>query len=169
MKEQPHAFSQNRPAIRGVSHGGGPVPPRASLDSVWPRYLEEGYFDISGNVRRDYLSRSKLVPLAEALGNAGLTTHQLRRFFQHCRTIEAKLRAGQFSWSDLEADFLRIDWAAADALGRQIPGFPRLFHDFLSRNVGAVRTGKDFLNGFLPHFEALVGFSSVYLKSSDQK
>jgi hypothetical protein len=43
-----------------------------------------------------------------------------------------------------------------------------LFHDFIRRNVAAVHSEKEFLQGFLPHFEALVGFGSLHLKKSER-
>lgn len=104
-------------------------------------------------------------PLAHAMTQTKpeLTTAQLRRFFQHCRALESKLRYGA-SWGDVRADFLRLDAAAADAFGKEPKKIPDLFYDFIRKNVAAVKDEKDFLKGFLPHFEAVVAFSSLYLQ-----
>jgi len=62
-------------------------------------------------------------------------------------------------------DFLKLDVAAADAAGKKpSPKIPSLFRDFIGKNVAAVKDERDFLQGFLPHFEALVGFASGKLK-----
>ncbi len=137
-----------------------------SLQEVWPGYLEKGYFDHSGNLILDYVSRDWIVPFAHDLSSRRppLTATQIRRFFQHCRAIEAKLRAKTSTWLAEEATFRLLDAAAADALGKDKPKIPVLFHDFIKLNVAAVKNEKDFLKGFLPHFEALVGFGSGIIR-----
>jgi CRISPR type III-A-associated protein Csm2 len=97
-----------------------------------------------------------------------MTMHQIRRFFQHCRAIEAKVRAGTATWAAEEAAFRQLDVAAADAFGKSPPKIPELFHDFVKSNVAAVKNEKDFLKGFLPHFEALVGFGSRFFKERER-
>jgi CRISPR type III-A-associated protein Csm2 len=137
-----------------------------SLQEVWPGYLEKGYFDHSGNLILDYVSRDWIVPFAHDLASRrpALTATQIRRFFQHCRAIEAKLRAKTSTWAAEEAAFHQLDVAAADAFGKMPPKIPELFHDFIKINVAAVKNAKDFLKGFLPHFEALVGFGSGIIR-----
>lgn len=132
---------------------------------------QSGYFDEAGNLRNEFVVRDSIMPLAEEMGEAQppLTTHQVRRFFQHCRAIEAKLRAKTSTWEAEEAAFRQLDVAAADALGKREGKIPQLFHDFIKSNVAAVKTEKDFLKGFLPHFEALVGFGSRCFKSNERK
>jgi len=103
-----------------------------------------------------------------ACGQPELTQHQLRRFFQHCRALEARLRARQAAWPALEAEFCKLDAVAADAAGKNPPKIPEIFHDFIRRNVAAVHSEREFLQGFLPHFEALVGFGSLHLKKSER-
>jgi hypothetical protein len=44
------------------------------------------------------------------------------------------------------------------------PKIPEIFHDFIVENVALVRSEKDFLDGFLPHFAALVGFGTRHFK-----
>ncbi len=43
-----------------------------------------------------------------------------------------------------------------------------IFHDFIRHNVAAVKTEKDFLEGFLPHFEALVGFGTPLFRERER-
>jgi len=132
--------------------------------------LEGGYFTPENHLHRDYVSRHKVEPLVKAMAEAhpALTQSQLRRFFQHCRAIEARLRSRQASWHEVEAEFCKLDAAAADAVGKSPAKIPSLFCDFIRRNVAAVRSEEEFLKGFLPHFEALVGFGSLHLKKSDR-
>jgi CRISPR type III-A-associated protein Csm2 len=123
----------------------------------WPDCINDGYF-VNGCLHPGYVIRERMEDLAQSLAQAGLTTTQIRRFFQHCRAIEARLRAKISTWECEKIEFMRLDMAAADALKKTTAKIPQLFYDFLSRNVKAVETEKDFLQGFLPHFEALVGF-----------
>jgi hypothetical protein len=138
-----------------------------SLSDILRQY---GYFDASGNLRNEFVTRDRIMPIAEGMSQTKppLTMHQIRRFFQHCRTIEAKLRASTSTWAAEEASFRQIDVAAADAFGKSPPKIPELFHDFIKSNVAAVKSEKDFLKGFLPHFEALVGFGSQYFKERER-
>lgn len=146
-----------------------PSPRRDSPDRVeelWPEYLRDGYFDNEGNLRPEYVSRERVEPLvrAMALAKPPLTTNQLRRFFQHCRRLESRLKSGTVSWSQLRPQVLFLDAAAQDAHGKSPKKIPSLFLDFIRLNVGAVGNQEDFLNGFLPHFEALVGFGSGHIR-----
>ena len=123
----------------------------------WPDCLDDGYF-INGCLHPGYVVRERMEPLACEMADAKLTSSQIRRFFQHCRAIEARLRAKTSKWECELAQVKKIDIAVADAYGKS--KVPEIFRDFIQRNVAAVKTEKDFLEGFLPHFEALVGFGS---------
>jgi CRISPR type III-A-associated protein Csm2 len=145
------------------------MPPVAE-ESFSDRLRRLGYFDAAGNLRNEFVSRDSIAPLAADMANAqpALTTHQVRRFFQHCRAIEAKLRAKTSTWAAEEAAFRMLDVAVADAFGKSTKKIPQLFHDFIKSNVAAVKNEKDFLRGFLPHFEALVGFGSQYFNERER-
>jgi len=99
-----------------------------------------------------------------ANGEPRLSTGQIRRFFQHCRAVETRLKTGQSTWGAERPHIEFLDAAAQDAFGKVQRKIPSLFFDFISRNVHAIKTEKDFLKGFLPHFEALVGFASAHLQ-----
>jgi CRISPR type III-A-associated protein Csm2 len=144
-----------------------PSPAEEPLSEILRR---SGYFDDAGNLRVDFVVRERLVPIAIDMADADppITVHQVRRFFQHCRAIEAKLRAKTSTWAAEEAAFRQLDVAAADAFGKRPPKIPDLFHEFIKSNVAAVKNEKDFLQGFLPHFEALVGFGSQYFKERER-
>jgi hypothetical protein len=140
--------------------------PDDTVVKYWPAYLEGGYFDAEGNLRIEYVTREKVEPLVSAMANASprLTTGQLRRFFMHCRAIETRLKTGQSSWGAERRHIEFLDAAAQDAYGKSQRKIPGLFFDFISCNVHAVKSEKDFRDGFLPHFEALVGYGSGKLQ-----
>lgn len=144
--------------------------PRPTEDTLSDILRKSGYFDAAGNLRIEFVARDRLIPVAEAMASAqpALTIHQVRRFFQHCRAIESKLRANTSTWAAEEAAFRMLDVAAADAFGKWPKKIPDVFHEFIKSNVAAVKNEKDFLKGFLPHFEALVGFGSQYFKERER-
>jgi len=150
--------------------GGGPPQRERSLEELWPQYLRNGYFDAAGNLQPEYVARDRLLPLVKAMNDARppLTMHQARRFFQHCRAIEARLRARASTWAAEDAAFRKLDVAAADSAGKSKPKIPQLFHDFIKANVSAVHTDRDFMGGFLPHFEAVVGFGAQFFRDRER-
>lgn len=135
---------------------------------------KHGYFNKAGNLRPQFVIREEIERIAQAMAkpvnreDPPLTKHQIRRFFQHCRAIEARLRAASSTWEVEEAAFRQLDVAAADAFGKSPRKIPELFHNFIKSNVAAVKTEQDFLKGFLPHFEALVGFGSQFFKERER-
>jgi hypothetical protein len=141
---------QHRPEQRGA--------PR--IEDLFPGYLRQGYFD-GDRLRDEFLDRIRMDRLAHTMATArpALTSHQIRRFFQHCRKIQSRLRAGS-TWSEEEAEFRKIDAFAADALAKEKA--PSIFEDFVRCNVAAVQGERDFTKGFMAHFEALLGFGARY-------
>lgn len=152
---------EDRLRPREYSPSRGPA-----LEDLWVGYLHSGYFE-KGKLRLEYVRREEVTRLARGMteGRKALTANQLRRFFSHARAIEAKLLSKTASWDQVEVDFQRLDIAAADAFHKSDPKIPGLFHDFIQRNVAAVHTENDFLKGFMPHFEALVGFGTEFFKN----
>ena len=70
------------------------------------------------------------------------------------------------SWKRVAASFEMLGCHAQNAeAARKIP---REFQGFIDENVARVTSSADpktaFLKGFLPHFEALVGFGAAHLK-----
>ncbi len=135
--------------------------------------LPDSYFKIDDRgqsyLQPDFVSKKNVDHLAKQLAtqsNPKLTTGQLRRFFNHCREIERQLKVDGESWLRVSARFEALCYHAQNAVeARKIP--PE-FQDFINRNVkrvvAAEEPEKTFLEGFLPHFEALVGFGAAYMK-----
>jgi len=155
---------QGRDRDGGHSGGGNHGQTRGS--DTWLDYLKNGYFDGNGHLKVEFVTREKVEPLAEAMckDRVGLTTHQVRRYFGHCRAVETRLKAGGAAWAAVWSEVKKLDVAAADGASKQPPKIPALFHDFIRRNVAAIKSEKDFREGFLPHFEALVGFGQAHFR-----
>ncbi len=121
-----------------------------------------GYLDENGNLKLEYVARANMDTLARTLARDDLKMHQLRRFFNYCREIERRLRSKPGSWEAERPNVVRLSAFAADAAGKK--KIPRSFRDFIDKNVERARSADEFLKGFMPHFEALVGFAALYLK-----
>ena len=127
--------------------------------------------DQEGNRYRltDFVSREKVDVLASRLGQNGLTTGQLRRFYNYSRSIERQLKVEGRSWEQVAADFEALAFHAQYAQSSR--KIPREFQQFIDDNVRRVKAAdghrrEAFLSGFLPHFEALVGFAAAHLREN---
>ena len=160
---------------RGDSNrGGGRRRDRFQAPRNMPTF-PDAYFAPDENgapcLRTDFVSRAKVGALSEILARGvqpNLTTGQTRRFFNHCREIERRLQVEGESWHEVAASFQSLSAHAQYAnSGRKIP---REFQRFIDDNVDRVSSADDprdaFLRGFLPHFEALVGFGAAYMRDN---
>lgn len=153
---------------RGRGRGGGrqnePLPQFPAV-----------YFgtDQEGNRYRltDFVSREKVDALARGFagGQPYLTTGQLRRFYNYCRSIERQLNVEGRNWQQVAADFEELVFHAQYA--QSAHKIPVEFQQFIDDNVRRVKAAdgqqrEAFLEGFLPHFEALVGFASAHLREN---
>lgn len=131
--------------------------------------LPSTYFSTDGENRRylqtAFVARKTIDPLARQLGRA-ITSGQLRRFFNHCRLIEHLLKTDGVNWEQVSARFLILSSHAqyAKSAGKIPEEFRRFIDDNIQRVVEDSSPREAFLHGFMPHFEALVGFSSAHLK-----
>ena len=84
-------------------------------------------------------------------GRPRLTTGQLRRFYNYCRSIERQLKVEGRSWEQVAADFEKLAFHAqyAQSSGK----IPREFQQFIDDNMGRVKAAEGrqqeaFLEGF---------------------
>lgn len=137
------------------------LPPEAQFTASYgglpAGYLASGYFDEKGNILPEAVI-DWAQEIADKLNRASpsMNATQLRKFFTEVRHIEGQLSAGK-DYDSLKSRVLKLEVYAADALKKQ--GVPVLFKSFIDQNIKwAVRSEKDFLQGFLPHFESVVAF-----------
>ena len=132
-----------------------------------------GYFATDEENRRclqpAFVARKTVDPLARQLGRharPALTTGQMRRFFHHCRQLERRLQADGESWKQVAASFEALSSHAQYAQSaHKIPAeFRRFIDDNVRRVVSDSNPRDAFLRGFLPHFEALVGFGAAHMR-----
>ena len=135
-----------------AQRGGGFKPQGSSLPKG---YLENGYFDDAGQIL-PYVIVDWPRSIAANLDRDGLKHAQLRNFFKEARSIENQLKAGG-EFESLRGRILKLDAFAANAVKKD--NAPWLFKQFIENNLKwASRSKKDYVDGFINHFECIVGY-----------
>lgn len=125
-------------------------------------YLKGGYFDEKANLRERYVAKDGDADnIAKQLGNERptMTNHQLRRFYSHVRAAENRLKMTA-NWPAVYVDLKKLEPFVSEAKGKG--KIPDLFYTFMIRNLAAVKSKEDFVNGFLEHFQAIVAFFTYH-------
>lgn len=127
-------------------------------------YLANGYFSPEGNLSENFI----LVWAEDIARKLGQTTpdmkkHQLRRFYNHVKSLERKLDLSDYD--SINNDLKMLIPYATNAANSSPMKIPKLFEEFIRKNLMIVKDSKSF-HAFLQHFEAIVGFSERYLKKN---
>lgn len=119
-------------------------------------YLSKGYFK-----ERDVLYEDLVADIANNIARSfkGLKNNQLRRFYQHIRDADNKLRMVG-DWQSVNVDVKKLKAFAAEAKGKG--KIPDSFFQFITKNIDCVKDEKTFKKGLLPHFEAVVAYFTYY-------
>jgi len=127
-------------------------------------YLAIGYFDYKGELLENFIVLWA-EDIARKLGQVypDMKKHQLRRFYNHVKSLERKLDLGDYGSINNYLKML-ISYATNAAYSNP-PKIPRLFEEFVRKNLALVKDPKSF-HAFLKHFESIVGFSERYLKKN---
>jgi CRISPR/Cas system CSM-associated protein Csm2 small subunit len=155
---------KNQPASSASQQGG---PPRKDLsparqypsppDGLPAGYLASGYFDEKGNILPEVIIEWAK-DIAQKLDQSRpiMNAAQLRKFFGEVRHIEGQLKSGK-SFDSLRGRVLKLDAYASDALKKG--NVPQLFKHFIEQNLKwAEKDPKNYLEGFVPHFESVVAY-----------
>ena len=147
------SFKQNR----------GPFPPRREgfwSPSLPADYLKDGYFDKEDNLLNRVIQEWP-EEIAQTFAKAGLTSTQLRRFFNRAKAIEQQ----KIPFSRLKEDILSLKPIAAASVGRETA--PPIFKEFIDKNVElAIASENSFKRGFITHFQSVVAYLKYYEKFS---
>lgn len=127
-------------------------------------YLASGYFDETGILREELIT-THARNIAECFGHWGLKKHQLRRFYHHAKECQNRCIHGT-DYKEVYIDLKKMLYFAVQAESRSEAKVPSEFRKFIELNLSQLEPDdpKPFFKGFLPHFEAVVGFSERYLR-----
>ena len=137
----------------------GGAPPQ-QVPQLPEGYLKEGYFDANGNINCDLLT-VEAEQVARVLGNSGMTSAQIRRFFGQVRSIERGLWTKDFS--NIVPRIQSLQPLVANYVGRANNQWERQQREnmkrFIDRNVELATSNENsFKKGFIPHFESVVAY-----------
>lgn len=128
-------------------------------------YLTNGYFDQNGNLFEKFIV-DWAEEIAKNLGQGypDMKKHQLRRFYNHVKALERKFDLiGDYN--SINKDLKMLISYAVNASCATPPKVPKLFEEFIRKNIGLIKDSKTF-RAFIEHFQAIVGFSECYLKKN---
>lgn len=138
--------------------------PKDQVAKLPDGYLEGGYFDEKGNLKRRYIEKDgDADSIAKNLGSAkpAMTNHQLRRFYGHVRNAANRLdMTGNFPAVYIDLKSLEPFVSEAKGKGK----IPDMFYDFIINNLKAINEGRedDFTKGFMEHFQAVVAYFTFH-------
>lgn len=144
-----------------TSHQAGQQAQSGRASTSLPKdYLQQGYFDAEGHIFSELVCK---VPeeIAKSLGIGGVTSTQLRRFYNKSKAAEQRLNAGE-TFRGVVPTLLELKQHAANSVGRAQGDEQRgleFLKQFLDSNVDlAVQSEKAFRKGFLLHFQGVLAY-----------
>ena len=140
----------------GGGHGGNPRDRSGGGNAFPPGYPK--YFTDDGYTNVDMLMRDA-ERIADRFDDEKLKRHQLRAFYDHAKRQLQRLQYGA-PFGEVHPQIARLKALAADRAARRQNPIPPRFKEFIDRNIDAVADQKSFEKGFMPHFEAVVGYCS---------
>lgn len=119
-------------------------------------YLAQGFFDEKGYLYADLIANTA-EQVALALGNSSpsLSTSQLRRFFSHAKAAQNSLNV-MGDYDKVKVNIHKLRSFAAEATGKR--KVPKVFQEFIEKNLDLTTDAKSFGKGFMEHFQAVVAF-----------
>jgi len=127
-----------------------------------PGYLAGGYFNAAGYLKNELLvDHAREVASLIGEGNDGIKNSQLRKFFGHVRAADMRMNYG-VPYEAVHVSILELASFVADAKGKS--KVPEVFRRFIDKNLENVHDAKSFREGFVKHFQAVVGFFSSFYK-----
>jgi CRISPR type III-A-associated protein Csm2 len=126
-------------------------------------YLKNGYFNDTptGKAIKTSLMMKTARDIALGLNSTWpkVKKTQLRKYYDYCKNLQGKMQLKSVGYEVIRPGFVKLLGHATNALNKSTPLVPRLFVEFVERNVNAVKDADDF-NAFVEHFEMIVAYYS---------
>jgi CRISPR type III-A-associated protein Csm2 len=168
---QPHHRYCSPACYREATQGGSRAPTSYRRRDEVPTtfrfdasYLKDGYFrDPEKKQLRPEVLDTTAQNAALALGQAGMTSHQFRLFFNKMRAIEGRLERGE-PWEEVSAEIYAFKRDVVYQVGRGVAPDP--FKEFIERNVElAVQDRASFEKGFIQHFQSVLAYFVYHFRN----
>lgn len=130
------------------------------VDMLKDGYLQNGYYVDEEKEKRnkDYIIKFAK-EIAKSLEDEGKgqknNSSQIRKFYDYCLRVQAKLQSKNNDYSYIEADVARLRPTVAYAKGRGV--VTKCLEDFINANIEKINDAKDYY-AFMKHFEAVIAF-----------
>lgn len=117
-------------------------------------YLKNGYYDEKGNLRREIIVEHAK-SIAEHLSNNRMTSASLRRFYGSVVGIKNKYQFTK-DFDTLRPMIDQLEPSVEYAHKREV--VPKMFVEFINRNVTLARKSASQFLGFSQHFQSIVAY-----------
>ncbi len=126
-------------------------------------YLSGGYFNADGYLKSELLV-DHAREIARLIGRdpGGIKNAQLRRFYDHVRAADMRMNYDA-PFEAVQPSILELSAFVAEAAGKR--KVPEGFRHFIDKNLENIWDAKSFRQGFVKHFQAVVGFYSSFYKN----
>jgi len=131
------------------------VPQQQRVSALGSDYLKCGYFDSANRPKAEIIT-SLAFSVASELKQTGMTTHQIRNFYNKVMYLKRRLDSGQ-PFEEIQWRLQTLHRDAANAVGKN--NAPEKFKQFIDKNTDlAVKDPHSFKNGFIQHFQSVVAY-----------
>ena len=158
-------FAKSRSGSSSPPNPGGGFCQQSRFDAYLERVRTGGYFDERNNLRAE-LRVEDADMVAHVLAGAGVAAGQLRRFFTMARSLENRLVVGG-DFPAIVPKIASLRPFAAMIIGREQNQAQRarleVLRSFIDTNAQlACASELAFREGFLPHFESVIAYFTLY-------
>ncbi len=123
-----------------------------SLPTAYLNKLKTGYRDLNNCLWEEFIT-TLADEVAVSFGRK-LKNHQLRRFFNHVKEADNRLRMTN-DWNCVKLDVKKLSPFVSEAKGKG--KIPHSFYEFIDENVKQINARIDF-EAFVEHFQAVVAY-----------
>ncbi|MCT4593245.1 MAG: type III-A CRISPR-associated protein Csm2 [Anaeromicrobium sp.] len=128
-------------------------------------YLANGYFNENGNLRKELIDEIA-EKVAKSFGKR-MTVNQLRKFYGYVKTMERVYCVSGLELDEerfvLEIAKLKAAVHYASSKKNSNQSVTKEFYKFVCMNINNIQNKKDIIEGFIPHFQAVVAYFTYYL------
>ena len=122
------------------------------------------FLDAEHNIRPELLDGEAL-KIAKEFKNAGLTTHQVRKFYDEVKKYQGRLDKPGESYQRVKPLIVMLKSKAKYAVNSKKKGMGT-FYEFMAQSIDQIKTGgesveKEKFNAFCLFFEAVYGFAEL--------
>ncbi len=140
------------PDNRDIQRSSPPVLPH--------EYLSGGYFNADGYLKKELLvDHAREIARLIGEGSDGVKSSQLRKFFGHVRAADMRMNYDA-PFEAIQSSILELSAFVAEAKSKS--KVPEIFKHFIDMNLKNSRDAKSFRQGFVKHFQAVVGYYSSF-------